>query len=530
MATKIRSSNQLYVDTSLDVNAQKIVNLAAGTVAGNAVEYAQMNAAINNAIAGAGNSIHEPVADLTAIKAITVTDTLVNGVVTVGGRTDKMILLVEALGLYRFDAESLAVSNDGSVIRPTDVASDAAAGRWLKMSSILTDHSLLDNILGNGGYHLSLAERDKLTGIEAGADVTDAGNVGAAIAGAPTKAAPVDADEIAMVDSAASWSLKSITWASIKATLKTYFDPIYQAALGYTAENVANKDASGGYAGLTLFKINFKNVANTFTSFFTNSNTAARTYTFPDRTGTIADDTDITGAKARANHTGTQLASTISDFNASALAAAPAETATTIGNLINAAAQKATPVDTDMIAVMDSAASNVVKKMSFANLKSLWWAAITGDVTISAAGVATIGALKVATGMIAANAVDNTKLAQMATMTIKGNNTGGAANPADLTVVQVKTMLGLTAQAGQTRTYNAVPTGTIDGVNANFNIAALCATGSVVVYKNGLRQNPGAGNDYTVNTAANPAVITFLTGNIPIAGTYPDVILVDYSA
>ena len=71
---------------------------------------------------------------------------------------------------------------------------------------------------------------------------------------------------------------------------------------------------------------------------------------------------------------------------------------------------------------------------------------------------------------------------------------------------------------------------TIDGVNANFNIAALCATGSVVVYKNGLRQNPGAGNDYTVNTVANPAVITFLTGNIPIAGTYPDVILVDYSA
>jgi len=53
------------------------------------------------------------------------------------------------------------------------------------------------------------------------------------------------------------------------------------------------KDTSGGYAGLTLFKINFKNVANTFTSFFTNSNTAARTYTFPDRNGTILDDTDL---------------------------------------------------------------------------------------------------------------------------------------------------------------------------------------------------------------------------------------------
>jgi hypothetical protein len=54
-----------------------------------------------------------------------------------------------------------------------------------------------------------------------------------------------------------------------------------------------DKDATGGVPGLTLFKINFKNVANTFTSFFTNSNTAARTYTFQNRNGTIADDTDL---------------------------------------------------------------------------------------------------------------------------------------------------------------------------------------------------------------------------------------------
>lgn len=63
---------------------------------------------------------------------------------------------------------------------------------------------------------------------------------------------------------------------------------------GLTAkESTSNKDATGGYVGLTLFKINFKNVLNTFTSFFTNSNTAARTYTFQDRNGTIADDTDL---------------------------------------------------------------------------------------------------------------------------------------------------------------------------------------------------------------------------------------------
>lgn len=37
-----------------------------------------------------------------------------------------------------------------------------------------------------------------------------------------------------------------------------------------------------------MFKINFKNAVNTFTSFFTNENTAARTYTFPDYDSTIA--------------------------------------------------------------------------------------------------------------------------------------------------------------------------------------------------------------------------------------------------
>ena len=58
-------------------------------------------------------------------------------------------------------------------------------------------------------------------------------------------------------------------------------------------QETSEKDATGGYTGLTLFKINFKNVANTFTSFFTNSNTASRTYTFQDRNGTIADDTDL---------------------------------------------------------------------------------------------------------------------------------------------------------------------------------------------------------------------------------------------
>ena len=46
---------------------------------------------------------------------------------------------------------------------------------------------------------------------------------------AASKTTPVDADQLPLVDSAASNVLKKLTWANIKATLKTYFDTIYAA-------------------------------------------------------------------------------------------------------------------------------------------------------------------------------------------------------------------------------------------------------------------------------------------------------------
>ena len=58
--------------------------------------------------------------------------------------------------------------------------------------------------------------------------------------GATNNSAPVDADEFSLYNSTTSFSLNRLTWANIKATLKTYFDSIYQAALWYTAANASN--------------------------------------------------------------------------------------------------------------------------------------------------------------------------------------------------------------------------------------------------------------------------------------------------
>lgn len=58
---------------------------------------------------------------------------------------------------------------------------------------------------------------------------------------------------------------------------------------GFPLEKSASRDASGGHVGLTAFKINFLNTLGTITSWFANSATAVRTYTFPDKSMTVGD-------------------------------------------------------------------------------------------------------------------------------------------------------------------------------------------------------------------------------------------------
>lgn len=109
-------------------------------------------------------------------------------------------------------------------------------GAW----SVATAYKLNDVVTYSNGTYAALQAHTGQTPVAGGSAywqewVTQDNSafVADAINSATSKATPVDADELALVDSAASNALKKLTWANLKATLKTYFDTLYRAKTTY---------------------------------------------------------------------------------------------------------------------------------------------------------------------------------------------------------------------------------------------------------------------------------------------------------
>jgi hypothetical protein len=119
-------------------------------------------------------------------------------------------------------------------------------------SSLSIGNNTLVGRLSGGGSNiddLSASQVRTLLNVEDGADVTDAANVASTITGAAAKTTPVDADEIPIADSAASFGLKKLTFTNLKATLKTYLDTLYVALTG--TQTIAGDKTFSGDAAFT---------------------------------------------------------------------------------------------------------------------------------------------------------------------------------------------------------------------------------------------------------------------------------------
>lgn len=141
---------------------------------------------------------------------------------------------------------------------------------------------------------------------------------------------------------------------------------------------------------LTAYQFNLKNIVNSFEDALFLSDSGR----FRTLTGRIVTEPDMaTALEAKADLDGAVFTGAISATNLSGTNSGN-ETTTTIGALINSATAKTSLVDADMLGVMDSAASNVLKKWSFANAKAnlkTYFDTLYQSVLVSGTNIKTVG-------------------------------------------------------------------------------------------------------------------------------------------
>jgi len=148
---------------------------------------------------------------------------------------------------------------------------DLTAGTFMRGCYVQTDSftaaGVLDSVeidsgttmLAGGPNTLTLRGSTIITAGQIADYITDGGTViderGGSSSGdvagdthaATSKTTPVDADELPLVDSAASWALKKLPWANLKATLKTYFDGLYSGRKLWSSATAVTCDTTSPF-------------------------------------------------------------------------------------------------------------------------------------------------------------------------------------------------------------------------------------------------------------------------------------------
>lgn len=252
-------------------------------------------------------------------------------------------------------------------------------------------------------------------------------DIAATIVAATEKTTPADADLFALVDSAASNVLKKLTWANVKATFKTYYDSV--------VSTLTNKTIAFG--SNTLTDVMSLTTAQSVTAGIKKTLQADATNAALRLAGVTANPSSLAAGDIWYRSDSEKLTYRGASAARSLVAEALAQTltnktldSTNIGSLTG----KTTPVDADSLVLVDSAASNVFKALTWANVKTALTAlyvtlsgaqTITGQKNFTAStGAVNIQALDAgnALALTAFNTVDGIRVSTDARVGIYGDD------------------------------------------------------------------------------------------------------------
>ena len=163
------------------------------------------------------------------------------------------------------------------------------------LQSALDNKQPLATVLTNTTASFTTALETKLDGIEAGADVTDAANVGAINHAATAKTTPVDADTFPITDTQATNVIKKLSFTNLKAFLKTYFDTIYTTTSAVASQITT---ALSGYLTSATAASTYQPLATVLTN-----TTAAFTTAQQTKLGNLKENAVVSGNLTAVNDT-----------------------------------------------------------------------------------------------------------------------------------------------------------------------------------------------------------------------------------
>ncbi|MBT1154418.1 hypothetical protein J1C56_02310 [Aminobacter anthyllidis] len=150
------------------------------------------------------------------------------------------------------EAATSAAAAAGSATTAGTKASEAATSAATATTKASSATSSADSASSSSASAASSAAAALAAKIAAEAAVVSVSPADEQIFEATGKTTPVDNDLLGLVDSAASWVMKKLTWGNLKATLKTYFDTLYATVShSHTFASLTSKPTTMSGYGIT---------------------------------------------------------------------------------------------------------------------------------------------------------------------------------------------------------------------------------------------------------------------------------------